>query len=376
MSEPVPPQTPLGDWRRFVGLELSRAALAKAAARKTELRHAARVSAAVLAAHFLTALLHLPQGYWAVFTAIIVVQSSLGATITASIERLIGTVVGGSVGACGSILHHRFPEAGGLILAIIVASLTFLAAVRPTFKTAPITAVIMLIGMQVPMDPLVAAFHRVAEITVGGLVGVAATLLIFPARAHVTVVENATRVAGLMAELLEHYALKLKGGETQMETLPHYDAMLKALSKLQTAMTEADRESASKLSDHSVTDALPRTLWRLRNDCVMIGRALRETFPSPGLALPSAAMLNASATFLRACAALLSGGPRPDRVAFTQAHQAYQAAVETLREGGGTRALAFDDAARVFGLAFAVENLFGNLGDFEERTEEAAGQRG
>jgi hypothetical protein len=31
-------------------------------------------------------------------------------------------------------------------------------------------------------------------------------------------------------------------------------------------MTEADRESASKLSDHSVTDALPRTLWRLRND--------------------------------------------------------------------------------------------------------------
>ena len=374
MPETAPGDSP-GNWRRFVGLELSRAALAKAASRKSELRHAVRVSAAVVAAYALSSLLHLPQGYWAVFTAVIVVQASVGATITASIERLLGTIVGGGVGACAAMIHARFPDAGGPILAITAAALTFVAAVRPSLKTAPITAVIMLIGMQTHMDPLVAAVHRVAEITVGGLVGVAATLLIFPARAHATVVESVSKIAGVQADLLEHYALKLKGGETALETLTQYDAMLKVLAKLQTAMNEADRESASKLSDHSVTDALPRTLWRLRNDCVMIGRALREAFPSPGLALPSAAMLNACAGFLRASAALLSGGPRPDRVAFAQAHQAFQTAVETLREGGGTRALAFDDAARVFGLVFAVENLFGNLGDFEERVEEAAGKR-
>jgi uncharacterized membrane protein YccC len=376
MSEPALPKTPLGDWRRFVGLELSRAALAKAAARKTELRHAIRVSAAVLAAYLLTALLRLPQGYWAVFTAVIVVQSSLGATITASIERLMGTILGGAVGAGAAMLHARFPEAGGPILAVTAAALTFFAAVRPAFKTAPITAVIMLIGMTTHLDPLVAAFYRVAEITVGGLVGVAATLLIFPARAHVAVVENAQKIASLLADLLEHYALKQQGGDTDLEARDHYDATLKALAKLQTAMTEADRESASKLSDHSVTDALPRTLWRLRNDCAMIGRALRETLPAPGLTLPSAVMLTACARFLRSCAALLSDGPRPDRIAFAQAHQAFQTAVETLRETGGTRALAFDDAARVFGLVFSIENLFGNLGDFEERVEETAGKRG
>jgi uncharacterized membrane protein YccC len=370
------PEAAPSDWRRFVGLELSRAALAKAASRKTELRHAIRVSAAVVAAYALATLLRLPQGYWAVFTAVIVVQSSLGATITASIERLMGTVVGAAVGAGAAILHARWPEAGGAILAVTAALLAFLAAVRPAFKVAPITAVIMLIGTTTHMDPVVAAFLRTAEITVGSVVGIAATLLIFPARAHTTVIENTDKVAGLLAELLEHYALKLKGGATELEARAHYDDTLKALSKLQTAMTEADRESASRLSDHSVTEALPRTLWRLRNDSVMIGRALREAFPSPGLALPSAAMLNASAGFLRACAALLSGGPRPDRVAFAEAHQAFQSAVETLRAGGGTRALAFDDAARVFGLVFAIENLFGNLGDFEERVEETVGKRG
>jgi uncharacterized membrane protein YccC len=375
MPEARPSDSP-SHWRRFVGMGLSRAALAKAASRKTELRHAVRVSAAVVAAYALATLLRLPQGYWAVFTAVIVVQSSLGATIAAGVERFMGTVVGALVGAGAAMLHARFPEAGGPILAITAALLAFLAAVRPAFKVAPVTAVIMLIGMTTHMDPLVAAFLRVAEITVGSVVGVAATLLIFPARAHASVVESTGRIASLLADLLEHYASKLRGGATELDARAHYDDTLKALAKLQTAMTEAERESASKLSDHSVTDALPRTLWRLRNDCAQIGRALRETLPAPGLTLQSAAMLNACALFLRACAALLSGGPRPDRIAFAQAHQAFQDAVEALRDNGGTRALPFDDAARVFGLVFAVENLFGNLGDFEERVEEAAGKRG
>jgi uncharacterized membrane protein YccC len=71
---------------------------------------------------------------------------------------------------------------------------------------APVTAVIMLIGTTTHMDPLVAAFLRVAEITVGSVVGIAATLLIFPARAHASVVANTEKVAGLLADLLEHYA--------------------------------------------------------------------------------------------------------------------------------------------------------------------------
>jgi hypothetical protein len=77
------------------------------------------------------------------------------------------------------------------------------------------------------------------------------------------------------------------------------------------------------------------------------------------------------------CAARPTAGrrARPDRIAFAEAHQAFQTCVEGLREKGVTRDLEFDDAARVFGLVFAIENLFGNLGDFEERIEETVGQR-
>lgn len=369
------PETAPSDWRRFTGGAFSQRALKAAAARKTEIRHAIRVSAAVGAAFALATLLRLPQGYWAVFTAVIVVQSSLGATITASVERFMGTVVGALAGAAAAYFHARWPQFGGLILCVTVALLAFLAAVRPALKVAPVTAVIMLIGTTTHMDPLIAAALRVAEITVGSLVGVAATLLIFPARAHASVVVNVQKIAGLQAHILDSHVLALRGTPGPTDYLKAQDDLRAALAKLQAAMTEADRESASKLSDRSVTDALPRTLWRLRNDTVMVGRTLREPLPAEGLAPAAADMLAASSTFLRATAGLLAGGARPDRLAFAETHQAFQAAVETLREKGLTRDLEFDDAARVFGLVFAIENLFANLGDFEERIEEVVGKK-
>ncbi len=365
------PQTAPSDWRRFTGVNLSQKALKAAVARKTEIRHAIRVSAAVGAAFALATLLRLPQGYWAVFTAVIVVQSSLGATITASVERFMGTVVGALAGAGAAYFHAKWPEFGGVILCVTVALLSFLVSVRPSLKVAPVTAVIMLIGgTTTHLNPLIAASLRVAEITVGSLVGVAATLLIFPARAHASVVTSVQKIAGLQAHLLDDYVLILRGTPGPTDHLKAQDDLRAALAKLQTAMTEAGRESASKLSDQSVSDALPRTLWRLRNDTVMVGRTLREPLPAHDLEPAAADMLEASARFLRGTADLLAGGARPDRIAFAEAHQAFQTCVESLREKGVTRDLEFDDAARVFGLVFAIENLFGNLGDFEERIEE------
>ncbi|PZR30771.1 FUSC family protein, partial [Caulobacter segnis] len=260
------PETAPSDWRRFTGANLSQRAIKAAAARKTEIRHAIRVSAAVGAAYAIATLLRLPQGYWAVFTAVIVVQASLGATITASIERFLGTVVGALAGAVAAYLHSRWSEFGGLILCLTVALLAFVVSIRPSLKAAPVTAVIMLIGTTTHMDPLIAASLRVAEITVGSLVGVAATLLIFPARAHAAVVASIQKIVGLQAQILESHAEALRGAPDTTDYLKAQDDLRAALAKLQTAMTEADRESATKLSDRSVSDALPRTLWRLRND--------------------------------------------------------------------------------------------------------------
>ena len=364
------PETPPSDWRRFVGVGFSKSALAVTAARRGEIRHAIRVSAAVGAAFALATLLKLPQGYWAVFTAVIVVQASLGATITASLERFMGTVVGALAGAVAAYFHMRWPQFGGLILCVTVAILAFIAAIRPTLKVAPVTAVIMMIGATTSMDPWTAALFRVVEITVGSLVGVAATLLIFPARAHGAIVERVSQIAKINGELLDHYAKLLRGQASDLSTAASFDANRAAMAKLQTAMAEADREAATRLSLRSAPEALPRTLWRQRNDIVMIGRALAAPVAIARLAEPAAAMLDAATRFLTQTAGLMANGDRPDRLAFSEAHVAFQATIETLRAEGAIRGLPFDDAARVFGLVFAIENLHANLGDLADRLEE------
>ena len=57
------------------------------------------------------------------------------------------------------------------------------------------------------------------------------------------------------------------------------------------------------------------------------------------------------------------------------AREKLKKAVHTTIKMGGMKLDQFDAAARVFGLVFAIENLFSNLGDFEERIEEAAARK-
>jgi uncharacterized membrane protein YgaE (UPF0421/DUF939 family) len=44
-------------------------------------------------------LLQLPEAYWAAIATLVVMQSTLGATLTISIERIVATAVGASLGA-------------------------------------------------------------------------------------------------------------------------------------------------------------------------------------------------------------------------------------------------------------------------------------
>jgi hypothetical protein len=46
------------------------------------------------------------------------------------------------------------------------------------------------------------------------------------------------------------------------------------MANLHAAMRGADRETASRLSQRPAPETLPRTLWRPRNDIVLIDHAL------------------------------------------------------------------------------------------------------
>src|SRR5690242_15324444 len=143
---------------------------ALAARREGELRHSVRVTAAALLAFVVAESLALPQGYWAVFTAVLVTQASVGGSVKAALDWLISTLGGGAYAALvGTVIHRLDPTADALSVAIglgvALTPLAFLAAVRPTFRFAPVTGVIVILVAPVQhLSPLESALNRLTEI--------------------------------------------------------------------------------------------------------------------------------------------------------------------------------------------------------------------
>src|ERR1700745_101236 len=65
---------------------------------RNSLSHIARTTIAALGSQLIAQSLAMPGAYWTTATAIVVMQSSLGAAWTVSWKRLAGTVLGGAVG--------------------------------------------------------------------------------------------------------------------------------------------------------------------------------------------------------------------------------------------------------------------------------------
>src|SRR5215831_1242423 len=141
--------------------------------RHAELRLGLRITAAGMIGYALAYALKLPQGYWTVFTAVLVVQGSVGGSLKAAVDRLIGTLWGAVYGAIiATVVPHSDVLTIGLALLISLAPLAVLAAMSPSFRVAPITAVILLLGSAGATEgPFIAATFRIAEVSLGGIVG-------------------------------------------------------------------------------------------------------------------------------------------------------------------------------------------------------------
>src|SRR5260221_8833138 len=76
-------------------------------------RQAVRMTVAALLAYLGTVWLGLAEGYWAVITCLVIVQSTLGGTLNAAVSRITGTVAGGVLGGLAAWVERqsRLPHA-------------------------------------------------------------------------------------------------------------------------------------------------------------------------------------------------------------------------------------------------------------------------
>src|SRR5579884_87686 len=106
-----------------------------------------RMTAAAVLSFAAAQLLSVVQVYWAVVTAIVVTQTSLGGSLKAVIDRLVGTIGGAFWGVAVIVaLPHRGVWMTLLALTVTLVPLALLVAFRPGYRVAPLTAAIVLLG--------------------------------------------------------------------------------------------------------------------------------------------------------------------------------------------------------------------------------------
>src|SRR5580692_11797231 len=243
--------------------------------RKVELGLGVRVTVAAMGALVIAMAMGLKLPLWAVLTSIIVTQMSVGRSLKATRDYLVGTLGGAIYGAAVAVLIPHSGEATLLVVLVLaVAPLAFIAAINPSLNVATVTAIIVLLLPAMNHgNPLDSAIDRVLEVAVGALTGLAVSFLVLPSRAHSQIRTSAARVLELMASALTELMSGLTRGRDNDALHGLQDGIGAALVGLNAIGAEAERERAARLSNGPDTGPLLRTVLRLRHDLVMIGRA-------------------------------------------------------------------------------------------------------
>lgn len=344
---------------------------------KSTTRFALRMTVSGVAAFCLGQVLTVPlHGLWAVLTAVIVTQASIGGSIGASLEYVLGTLAGALYASVVALLiPHTTMLATAGVLALSIAPLAYAAALSNVFRVAPFTAVIvLLLSGQFGQSPLTAAGTRLLEVIMGGAVAVAVSLIFFPEPAYRRTKQAAAaaleQFAQALPSLLAGCSVQCDAGAMQRMQ----DDLGRLVASFDAALPDARHEQTVSFGSRPSVGPLSRTLLRLRHDLVIIGRAAIAPLPQAVLSRLSPridAIASAVGDYLLASARTLSAGASaPPAAPVDAVVQAYAAEVAAIRAAGLTRALTDSEVEQIFTLGFALDQLRSHLADLERCVQE------
>jgi uncharacterized membrane protein YccC len=151
--------------------------------RRRLLIHAAKTALAATLCWWLALRFGLHDGYWGSISAIIVMQSNVGATVTASRDRILGTFIGALLRFC--LFSPSAAPPWNYVLAVFLAIVVSgLLGMRDSARLACVTiTIILLVPSSASRWNL--ALDRVLEVLFGIVIALAVTTLVLPDRARV-----------------------------------------------------------------------------------------------------------------------------------------------------------------------------------------------
>jgi len=347
---------------------LSRAAYVESA------KQAVKTAIAGVISLYVTGVFHLPEGYWAAISALIVMQSNVGATLTASRTRLAGTAVGAIVGGLFAALFgaNILAFALAVMIAFFVCDSLRLAESQ---RLATVTvAIIMLIGRT--SSAWIVALHRFSEVALGILIALLVSLTLWPNHARRSVrrglAATLLKLAAFYRAVMRHYrgeeAASIEALRTDVS-----DAIRKNADLLQYALQEAfgplkERESlamrvrqvervfrAVELLEFAVRDGSPDAYLRNDEPYFRNFNAGLEQLEE-GLAGTLQMLSESVASESAASGKLLHGWPNVNAAIASLEEQAAQA-----RKAGATARYPLDEILRFYYLLLSSRNLAGEV---------------
>ena len=142
-------------------------------------RHALRLAIVATIAEVLASILHISTGYWITLTVVVALKPNYGGTSQTTLQRVLGTVLGGIIGIAIVTLIHNSWVIGGCLLLLIVTAV----AVRPLsfslFITLLTPAIILLLNVTSNGGWQIGVL-RIVDSLAGGLLALLGSYLLFP----------------------------------------------------------------------------------------------------------------------------------------------------------------------------------------------------
>ncbi len=208
--------------------------------RRRLLIHAARTALAAALCWWIALRFGLQDGYWGAISAIIVLQSNFGATITASRDRILGTIIGAAFGF-GFSLFGVLPW--NFIFAVLSAViLCGLLGLRNSSRLAGVTICIVMLVQRTGSHWLL-ALHRVGEVFLGIVVAIAVSTLVFPDRARLRLRDGLAQEFLVLNAFFEGILHGFRGHPAENLAQLREDAL--TLLRSNNALLEASRNEPS-----------------------------------------------------------------------------------------------------------------------------------
>lgn len=233
---------------------------------------------------------HLPQGYWAVFAALVVTQANVGASWKAALYRTIGSTCGAVSAALLMPVLGRGPVGVLIVLFLLATFFGYLTSLHPAFTAAGFTAALILVfGGQ--GEPWRVAWLRVLYTILGAVVAFGVGVLIWPVHARVGLRH---KIAGILAGAGALYQAVTAAALQGIDNEPEVRDLDRQLHDLRRGITQQMDEARSELSFSrfnqgayqafvDLADQVRRRLAAMAEDSSLYVHAQLEPVPLPSL---------------------------------------------------------------------------------------------